>query len=285
MNIKQEDGMTALQKRADDWREYAESLRVHPVAAMFPMIEGKHYEDLCASIESIGLIEPVVLMDDCLVDGRNRIKACLDLDIEPTYVQYRKLDCGEEPVALYIEARNLARRDLTDDQRVSIAAKLEAEGYIKRANMKRSMAAASQAASQSRASDGKMMAVADSPGVNQTVKTRSEPQPSVPTAVKVAKKAGVSQRKGQQALKAAVHAPEALEQVIAGKLPLADAAKIAEKVSPPKPRKSRKDPATISVDDRVKKVMALIKKTYKELPTTDRNHFITEVIAAIDSTY
>jgi hypothetical protein len=51
-----------------------------------------------------------------LLDGRNRLRICIELGIEPTIKHYT-LRGGEEE---YILAHNLSRRHLTDDQRVMI---------------------------------------------------------------------------------------------------------------------------------------------------------------------
>ena len=51
----------------------------HPLANMFPMIEGQEFENLKASIAKSGILEPIRLFQGLILDGRNRYtagKAC-----------------------------------------------------------------------------------------------------------------------------------------------------------------------------------------------------------------
>jgi ParB-like chromosome segregation protein Spo0J len=51
-------------------------LQVHPAAAMFPLLEGPEFEELCDDIQASGLANPIVIHGDILLDGRNRLRAC-----------------------------------------------------------------------------------------------------------------------------------------------------------------------------------------------------------------
>jgi len=91
--------------------------RVHPVAAMFPLLEGQQYEDLRNSIESYGQQKNIIIQGDVLLDGRNRLKVCLELGLEPRVGEYTgKLDAVD-----YILIANVDRRHLTDDMRTAIS--------------------------------------------------------------------------------------------------------------------------------------------------------------------
>jgi len=208
---------------AQNWRKFATSLKAHPLADLFPMMGGKEYADLCGSIYTYGLLQPIVLdADNRIVDGRNRLRGCLDHNIEPRYVSFDTLDFDGD-ARQYIASINLYRRHLTDDQRVQIAA-LIYKDY-------REVAKAVQVA----AGRG------ETP-VNESVK-------GVPTAVKVAEAAKVSQHKAQQALKVAADAPELAPKVAAGEVKLAEAVKVAERKNPPKQRTRS---AKVSVRKRTK---------------------------------
>jgi N6-adenosine-specific RNA methylase IME4 len=91
----------------------------HPLANVFPLIEGAEFDELVADIKANGLHEPVVVHDDMILDGRNRFRACEAVGIEPTFTPYR----GDNPLAFVISA-NLRRRHLDDSQRAMVAAKL-----------------------------------------------------------------------------------------------------------------------------------------------------------------
>lgn len=50
---------------------------IHPVAALFPYIEGEAFREFVEDISANGQREPVVLdRDGRLIDGRNRARAC-----------------------------------------------------------------------------------------------------------------------------------------------------------------------------------------------------------------
>jgi hypothetical protein len=90
-----------------------EARKVHPVAAMFPMMADDELVELADDILANGLIHPIVIDDSgLLIDGRNRLKACEMADIDPTFTTYD----GADPVAFILSA-NINRRNLTAGQR------------------------------------------------------------------------------------------------------------------------------------------------------------------------
>jgi hypothetical protein len=91
----------------------------HPLANIFPLIEGKEYAELAEDIRQHGLHEPIVLFENAILDGRNRYRACLDVGETPEFLEYD----GDDPVAFVI-SRNLRRRHLNESQRGMVAAKL-----------------------------------------------------------------------------------------------------------------------------------------------------------------
>jgi hypothetical protein len=92
----------------------------HPLAETFPLMEGEGYAELVADIKANGLLEPIVIFDGKILDGRNRYRACLDAG-EPLNVV--ELSPNDDPVAFVI-SRNVHRRHLTESQRAIAAAKL-----------------------------------------------------------------------------------------------------------------------------------------------------------------
>jgi ParB/Sulfiredoxin domain len=96
-----------------------EELKFHPLADIFPLIEGVEFDDLVADIKASGLHDPIVIHNDLILDGRNRYRACLAAGVEPVFVPYR----GDDPVAFVISV-NLRRRHLDESQRAMVAAKL-----------------------------------------------------------------------------------------------------------------------------------------------------------------
>jgi N6-adenosine-specific RNA methylase IME4/ParB-like chromosome segregation protein Spo0J len=94
-------------------------IEFHPLANLFPLMEGKDFTALVADIRENGLHEPIALYDGKILDGRNRYHACLKAGIEPTFTAYT----GDDPVA-YVVSLNLHRRHLSESQRAMVAAKL-----------------------------------------------------------------------------------------------------------------------------------------------------------------
>lgn len=91
----------------------------HPAADLFPLLEGEAYESLKKNIAEHGLIQPIVLYDGKILDGRNRYRACRDAGIEPKFTEYT----GDSPTA-YAWQLNGERRHMTPGQLSAVATKM-----------------------------------------------------------------------------------------------------------------------------------------------------------------
>jgi ParB-like nuclease domain len=92
----------------------------HPIANIFPLMEGQEFKALVDDIKANGLREPVVIYEGKVIDGRNRYKACKELNLPtPTTKPYD----GGDPLGFVLSA-NLHRRHLNESQRAVVAAKL-----------------------------------------------------------------------------------------------------------------------------------------------------------------
>ncbi len=97
-------------------------LDFHPLANLFPLIEGTEFDELVADIKANGLREEVVVWQGKVLDGRNRYRACLAAEVEPRLSYFRPEIHGD--VLAFVVSKNLKRRHLNDRQRAMIAAEI-----------------------------------------------------------------------------------------------------------------------------------------------------------------
>ncbi|WP_205880428.1 hypothetical protein [Lichenicoccus roseus] len=96
----------------------------HPIADLFPLITGPDFEALVADVQAHGLREAIVLhADGRVLDGRNRLRACIAAGVEPVFATYERSD----PLA-YVVSLNLRRRHLDETQRALVAARIATLG-------------------------------------------------------------------------------------------------------------------------------------------------------------
>lgn len=93
-------------------------LEYHPAAAFFPLMSEDQFVKLIHDIGEHGLLEPIVLYEGKILDGRNRYQACLKLGIEPVFEEAK---LGEQSAMEYALSKNLHRRHLNAAQRAALA--------------------------------------------------------------------------------------------------------------------------------------------------------------------
>jgi N6-adenosine-specific RNA methylase IME4 len=96
---------------------------IHPIAEIFPRMSDTEFASLTADIKANGLLEPVWIYENKVIDGRHRFLACRDLGITPKTRTYE----GTDPVG-FVVSLNLKRRHLTQNEAAIAAAKAE-EAY------------------------------------------------------------------------------------------------------------------------------------------------------------
>lgn len=98
----------------------------HPIANIFPLMTREQTERLAEEIIVDGQREPIVLFGHLIVDGRNRECACQMLGIAPAVIPFTG---AEDDILPYVVKVNLARRDLSLEQRAMIAARVVNTGH------------------------------------------------------------------------------------------------------------------------------------------------------------
>jgi len=88
----------------------------HEIANIFPMMQDDEYERLKDDIAINGQLEPIVLYEGKVLDGRNRYKALCDIGLKTDFEEYQ----GDQPLS-YVISKNLHRRHLTASQRAIMA--------------------------------------------------------------------------------------------------------------------------------------------------------------------
>jgi hypothetical protein len=108
-------------KHADGklFRATHERIPFHPFANIFPMLAEERLHELAQDIKDRGLLDPIVLLDGQILDGRCRYVACEIAGVEPTFENY----IGDDALG-HVLGRNLHRRHLTESQRAMVAAKV-----------------------------------------------------------------------------------------------------------------------------------------------------------------
>jgi ParB-like chromosome segregation protein Spo0J len=195
-------------------------MAVHKVAKLFPTLPEKELKELREDIKANGIKVPILVnkAEDTILDGRNRWKIAHELKLTKDQVPMEKFKGADEEIPSEILSRNIFRRHLTDDQRISLLAKVLAPKLEEEAE-------AGQAATRF--------------GAKSTRETEpiSNSFPPGKVAQQLAAKGKVSEHKARQSLKA-LRAGE-IDDVITGKQSLKQAADKA----PTKKRTPKKPPA------------------------------------------
>lgn len=180
-------------------------LQFHPVASIFPLMEGYEFDTLVLDIKTNGLREPIWTHDGQIIDGRNRYRACKQAKVKPTY---REWD-GDGSLVAFVFSLNLHRRHLDVSQRSMVALKLTPH-------------------------------LEDEAKARMEAGKKTDPTANLrqgTAAAQAAEIVGVSERSVESAKHVAEHAaPEVVAAVEQGEVSVSDAAKVADE---PKPKQRR----------------------------------------------
>lgn len=108
--------------QVENWQQFLVEDRWHEVANMFPLLQGAELEELAASIKATnGLVTPVVLYEDKVLDGRNRLRGCNLAGIAPVFVQWDPGESDDGTPLSWVLAANGARRNMSGSQKAYVA--------------------------------------------------------------------------------------------------------------------------------------------------------------------
>lgn len=93
--------------------------KAHPLADLFPMMSADEHAALVEDVKERGVQRPIVLLDNQVLDGRNRYMAARDAEVGYRVVEFT----GDDPLAFVI-SENMRRRHLTDAQRAMVGARI-----------------------------------------------------------------------------------------------------------------------------------------------------------------
>jgi hypothetical protein len=186
-------------------REYP----IHPVAAMFPLMDESELAGLAADIKENGLREPLWTHEGKVIDGRNRLKACQIAGVVP---EFREWEGKGRSLTKFVISLNYYRRHLTVGQKaiigIDVKKRLETEYASQKA---------------AKCSDaGKKGGRGNKKGGQTSLSTLSRPRRASEDA---AKSLGISHASISAAEKIAEASPETAKEVSEGKKTIAQAKK------------------------------------------------------------
>ncbi|HEY1242215.1 MAG TPA: ParB N-terminal domain-containing protein [Bryobacteraceae bacterium] len=242
----------------------ARRLSLHPYCLWFPALDATDYESLGDSIQSQGLLDPIVLLDGQVFDGRHRLKACLERDVEPRFSNFEQLPCQVDPVE-WVLAKNQYRRHLTSDQFLAIGIKVRAE-QARLEGLKRKQEAGKQGAQGGR---GRKKTL--NPKSGSGFKRDLTEMHANSSAGQIAAKTGTSRYKVEQALKVLERAPELLDRIAAGDLSFAQAERTL-----PKPKRRKKPEAAWELASKLAGCCAYLKRAFMQAPSARQSAKLRE---------
>ena len=87
-------------------------MEIHQIANTIPSMSEEEYQLLKQDIKKNGLIEPIIVFENKILDGRNRYRACQELGIKPKFKEYAENDPADYAISLNIKRRHLSPSQL-----------------------------------------------------------------------------------------------------------------------------------------------------------------------------
>ncbi|MCX7099469.1 MAG: ParB N-terminal domain-containing protein [Methylococcales bacterium] len=97
-------------------------MKQHKYCALLPRMMNEELQTLKADIKEHRLLEPIVVYENSILDGRHRHIICEEYEIRPDYIQFELLGYNGTPLDFVISKHQ--RRNLTPDQKAILADKV-----------------------------------------------------------------------------------------------------------------------------------------------------------------
>jgi hypothetical protein len=176
-------------------------LKFHKIANIYPLMDGDEFESLCNSVKANGLRHPIITLNNEILDGRNRYRACRAAGVTPTFREYQ----GSTKILdlfAFVRDENEERRQLTKGQKAAVA--VSADELMKEL-----------------ATEAEQRMIAGKANPEQKVAQGRAPQ----VRDVLADMFGTNRQYVSDAKKIKEQAPRVFEQVLAGNLTLVEAKK------------------------------------------------------------
>src|SRR5262249_11490153 len=100
------------------------ALAAHELADLLPMIDGVNFENLKGDIAKNGILEPILLFEGRILDGRNRYRAAKAVGHDFTAANFREFDGSYAEAEAYVFSTNFLRRQMTNAQKQEVIRKM-----------------------------------------------------------------------------------------------------------------------------------------------------------------
>lgn len=208
MGVSQKQPHCFVQKMSSET-----TLEHHPIANIWPMMGEEQYQELKSDIEQNGCINKIWLYEGKILDGRNRYKACQELNQHFSFLEYK----GDEPIQFAISL-NMKRRHLTSAQKAALAVKIEPI-FAAEAKKRQQASGGDHSKKADKAVDQKI----DQPANNEPKKRKEQ------ALQQAAKALNTNHEYVSKAKKIEKESPETFELLLEGKVSMKDASKEVRK--------------------------------------------------------
>jgi len=191
-------------------------VKFHPAAEVFPLLAGKEFAALVADIKTNGQIDPILVLDGAILDGRNRWRACKEAGVEPKLKDW----AGGNPWD-FVWSKNAERRHLEPSQKAAIRYKVEKGSDAWRAKNEAATTKANQARSDTQKGKPK--------GERAASRDAARPTGAHHAASALAEATHTSRATAERVIALEKKAPELFEKVCSGEIKLGAASRTAKR--------------------------------------------------------